>query len=153
MFQYASYLKVRPLSMPLQPKAGTLVLAGSTGRLTVEKTLKLYDWLSREFDFVYTMMHPDDVSRAETMVPANIYPLNVDVLPMGSSRQMITGNRLKTLYANLAVFNGYARHQSVDYAAVNIFQKGVEQTGKNGVVCLANDARHSSFDAGRVYMQ
>lgn len=153
MFQYASYLKVRPLSMPLRPRANVLVLAGSTGRLTQEKTLQMYEWLSHEFDFVHTLMHPDDVSHADTLLPSNISPLNVDVLPLGATRIMITGNRAKTMYANIAVFNGYARHQSVEYAAVNIFQKGVEHTRKNGVVCLANDARHSLFDAGCVYMQ
>lgn len=153
MFQYASYLKVRPLSRPLTPKSGVLVLAGGTGRLTQETTYTLYDWLAREFDFVYTLMHPDDFAHADSCLPLNIHALNRSVVPLGRTSAMVTGDRMKTLYANVAVFNGYARHQSVDYCAVNIFQKGVEHTVKNGVVCLANDARHPAFDAARVYMQ
>jgi hypothetical protein len=153
MFQYASYLKVRPLSMPLRPRSDVLVLAGGTGRLTHEKTLHMYEWVAREFTYVYTLMHPDDVPRAESMLPPNVYPLNLELYSMGRTRRVITGNRSNAMYVNILVLNGYARHQSVDYAAVNIFQKGVEHTGKNGVVCLANDARHPAFDAGRVYMQ
>jgi hypothetical protein len=151
MFQFASNLKYIKHVHPLRPRTGTLVLAGGTGSLKKESTLHLYNWLGGEFDFVYTLLEESESYAAyEGVLPSNVYALNHSVLRLGETGALVSGNRLSSLTVDVAVFSGYPRRQQVPYAPVNVFQRGVEWTAKNGVVCLANDARHLLFDPARV---
>jgi hypothetical protein len=148
LFQYASNLRYSKSARPLLPTADTLILAGGTGSLKRESTFHLYNWVGREFDFVYTLL--DEPDEYEGVLPANVHALNHGVHRFGTSGALITGNRLSNARVDIAVFSGYPRHQQVPYAPVNVFQRGVEAAVKNRVVCLANDAKHPFFDPARV---
>lgn len=148
-FQFASNLKYAKHPHPLRPRVETLILAGGTGSLKKESTLHLYNWVAREFDIVYTLLDESESYSAYSGVfPKNVHVLNHGVHRIGNA--LITGNRMSNAVVDIAVFPGYARRQQVQYAPMNIFQRGVDATGKNGVVCLANDAKHLFFDPARV---
>ncbi len=149
IFQFASNLKSCKQFPPLRPRTGLLVLAGGSGSLKREATHHLYNWVSAEFDHVYTLLNPDEVYSARGVLPANVHPLNVGVHRLGGL--LITGDRFQTECADVGVFHGYPRKQQVNYAHINVFQNGMDWTGKNGVLCLANDAKHELFDDARVY--
>lgn len=148
-FQFASNLKHVKHPHPLRPSTETLILAGGTGSLKKESTLHLYNWVGREFDYVYTLLDDDESYAAyDGLLPKNVRVLNHGTHRIGSA--LITGNRMSSAVVDIAVFQGYPRRQQVEYAQMNIFQRGVDATGKNGVVCLANDAKHLLFDPARV---
>lgn len=150
-FQYASNLKHIKHPHPLRPQAEILVLAGGTGSLKKEETHHLYNWLAREFDIVYTLLDESEAYTAYSGVfPKNVHVLNHGVHRIGTSNALITGNRMSNAVVDIAVFPGYPRRQQVEYAPMNIFQRGMDSTRKNGVLCLANDAKHLLFDSARV---
>lgn len=150
-FQFASNLKHSRKTHPLRPSAETLVLAGGTGSLKKESTLHLYNWVASEFDDVYTLLEEDESYAAfDGVLPANVHVLNHGTHRIGLHGALISGTRLSSASVDVAVFTGYPRRQQVEYAPMNLFQRGVDASWKNGVVCLANDAKHLLFDPARV---
>jgi hypothetical protein len=146
-FQIASNLNSRLL---IRPNAESLVLAGGTGSLKRESTLHFYNWVAREFDNVYTLLNDNEAYDVyELVLPSNVHVLNQGVHRIGTS--LITGQSHSTPNCvDIRVFRGYPRCQQVEYAPISIFQRGVDWSQKNKVLCLANDARHLLFDPTRV---
>ena len=150
-FQFASNLKVLKTPTPLRPTTEILILAGGTGSLKKESTLHLYNWLAGEFESVYTLLdEADSYTAYDGVLPSNIHVLNHTVHRIGQGSALITGNRLSSSSVDIGVFPGYAHRQQINYARINLFQRGVGSAVENGVACLANDAKHPLFDPARV---
>jgi hypothetical protein len=150
-FQFASNLKLLKSPTPLRPQTEILILAGGTGSLKKATTLHLYNWLASEFDSVYTLLEESDAYTAcNGVLPSNVHVLNHTVHRIEPFNVLITGNRHSGSVVDIGVFTGYPHRQQVNYARVNVFQRGAISAVENGVACLANDAKHLLFDPARV---